>query len=62
MNILTMLPQNSGIAMQESAEQSVELYILTDSTWAKGEYILTCAVYSQNDGLVGLEQGIVEVV
>lgn len=61
MNILTLLPQNSGIAMQESAKQNVELYILTDTTWAKGEYILTCAVYSQKDGLIGMGQGIVEV-
>lgn len=62
MNILTLLPQNSGVAYQESAEEKVELYIFTESTWAKGEYILTCAVYSQNDGLIGMGQGIVEVV
>jgi methanogen extracellular protein (TIGR04279 family) len=62
MKILYMLPQNSAIAMQESTEHSVELYLLTDPTWAKGEYVLTCAVYSPKKGLMGLQQGVVEVV
>ncbi len=62
MKILYMLPQNSAIAMQESAEQNVDLYLFTDPSWAKGKYILTSAVYSPKKGLIGLRQGTIEVV
>ncbi len=62
MKILYMLPQNSAVAMQESAEQNVELYLFTDPAWEKGEYILTCAVYSPKKGLMGMRQGTIEVV
>ncbi len=62
MNLSAILPQNCAVAMQPSAEPEVELYLLTDTTWAKGEYILTSAVYSPDEGLMGLRQDRVEVV
>jgi methanogen extracellular protein (TIGR04279 family) len=62
MNLSAILPQNSTAAMQPSTEPEVELYLLTDSALAKGEYILTSAVYSPKKGLMGLRQGTIEVV
>lgn len=61
MNLLTILPQNSAIAMQESTSEKVELYLFTDPALSKGEYVLTCAVYAPGSGLMGLRQGTVEV-
>ncbi len=60
--ILYMLPQNSTITYQESTKPEAELYLFTDPAWAKGEYILTSAVYSPDEGLMGLRQDRVEVV
>ncbi len=62
MNLLNLLPQNSGIAMQELREHTVELYIITEPNLAKGEYILTCAAYSSDRGLIGLRQKTIEVI
>lgn len=62
MKILYLLPQNSTVAMQKSSEQDVDLYLFTDPSWAKGEYILTGAVYSPKNGLVGMRQGTIEVI
>ncbi len=62
MNLTAILPQNCAVAMQPSKEPEVELYLLTDQAWAKGEYILTSAVYSSGEGLMGLRQDRVEVV
>jgi methanogen extracellular protein (TIGR04279 family) len=62
MNLSAILPQNSTVAMQPSTEPEVELYLLTDSALAKGEYILTSAVYSPKKGLMGMRQGTVEVI
>lgn len=60
--ILYMLPQNSTITYQESTMPETKLNLFTDPGWAKGEYILTSAVYSSNEGLMGLRQDRVEVV
>lgn len=62
MNLTAILPQNCALAMQPSTEPEVELNLLTDRTWTKGEYILTSAVYSSGEGLMGLRQDRVEVV
>lgn len=56
MNLMSLLPANSAAGMQESSEAEVEFYLLTDGTWPKGDYILTCAVYSRNGGLLDLKQ------
>ncbi len=61
MRMLDILPQNSAVAMQESAGKSVDLYLFTDQDWAKGEYILTCAAYSPKNGLMSLRQKTVEM-
>ena len=62
MDLLYLLPQNSAVAIQESLQSDVELFLITDTAWPKGEYILTCAVYSSKEGLLGLKQETVKVI
>ena len=62
MDLLYLLPQNSAVAIQESLQSEVELFLITDTAWPKGEYILTCAVYSSKEGLLGLKQETVKVI
>lgn len=56
MSVLTILPADSALAYQESKETEAELILLTDEPLKKGEYTLTCAVYSARRGLMGLMQ------
>lgn len=62
MNLLPLLPANSAVGLQESTQPGVDLILLTDKPWEKGEYILTCGVYSPGRGLLGIKQGEVEVI
>jgi len=62
MDLLYLLPQKSTIAIQESLQSEVELFLITDTAWRKGEYILTCAVYSSKEGLLGMKQETVKVM
>lgn len=62
MDLLYLLPQNSAVAIQESLQSDVELFLITDTAWPKGEYILTCAVFSSKEGLLGLKQETVKVM
>ena len=62
MDLLYLLPQNSAVAIQESLQSEVELFLITDTAWPKGEYILTCAVFSSKEGLLGLKQETVKVM
>ena len=62
MNLLPLLPANSAIGLQESTQPGVDLILLTDKPWEKGEYILTCGVYSPGKGLLGIKQSEVEVI
>lgn len=62
MNMLPLLPQNSAVGLQESTQPGVDLILMTDKPWEKGEYILTCAVYSSAKGLLGIKQNKIEVI
>lgn len=61
-DMISLLPEDSAVSMQESIKSSVELVLLADGPWKKGKYVVVCAIYSQAAGLEGLEQRIVEVV
>ncbi|MCX6677690.1 MAG: hypothetical protein NTU95_07065 [Methanothrix sp.] len=61
MNLLPLLPANSAVGLQESTLPGVDLILLTDKPWEKGEYILTCAAYSPGKGLLGIKQSEVEI-
>ncbi len=62
MSMISLLPDNSAISMQEATLSAVELIFLTDGSWVKGEYVIVCAIYSPEVGLQGLKQKIVEVI
>jgi hypothetical protein len=61
MSLMFLLPSNSAVAMQDTNQSEVELILLTDPTWPRGEYILTAAAYSQTQGLLDLKQGTIMV-
>ena len=61
MNLLPLLPANSAVGLQESTHPEVDLILLADKPWEKGEYILTCAAYSPGKGLLGIKQSEVEI-
>jgi methanogen extracellular protein (TIGR04279 family) len=58
--LLPIIPQDSAVAMDESNKTESEMYLLTDSGWKPGRYVLTCGVYS-NRGLDGIGQKIIEM-
>jgi len=62
MNLLPLLPANSAVGLQESTQPGVDLILLTDKPWEKGEYILTGGIYSPGKGLLGIKQSVVEVI
>lgn len=62
MNMLPLLPQNSTIGLQESTQSGADLILLTDKPWNRGNYILTCGVYSSEKGLLGIKQSEVRVI
>ncbi|MDQ1262755.1 MAG: hypothetical protein QG575_1936, partial [Euryarchaeota archaeon] len=62
MNLLPLLPANSAIGLQESAQPGVDLILLPDRSWEKGEYILTGAIYSPGKGLLGIKQSEILVI
>jgi len=57
--LLPIIPQDSAVALDESNKTESEVYLLTDSGWKPGRYVLTCGVYS-NMGLDGIGQKIIE--
>ena len=61
MNLLPLLPPNSAIGLQESAQPGVDLILMTDLSWKTGYYVLTCGIYSPEKGLIGIKQTNVEV-
>ncbi|MDD1760070.1 MAG: hypothetical protein LUQ44_05635 [Methanothrix sp.] len=56
MRLLYLLPSNSAVGIQESQQSETEIFMITDETWPKGEYILTYAIYSRQEGLLGIKQ------
>lgn len=61
MKVLMLLPEDSGASMEASTKPEAELYLITDPAWEKGNYTLTCGVYS-GKVLDGLKQSTIEVV
>ncbi|HCO18956.1 MAG TPA: hypothetical protein DIT39_05020 [Tissierellales bacterium] len=62
MNLLPLLPTGSAVGLQESTQPGVDLILMTDQPWKKGQYVLICGVYSPEKGLVGIKQANVEVI
>lgn len=62
MDMVSLLPEDSAVSMQESARSAVDLVLLADGPWKKGEYVIVCAIYSPGVGLEGLKQKIVKVI
>jgi hypothetical protein len=62
MNLLPLLPQGSAVGLQESTQPGVDLILMTDQPWKKGQYVLTCSIYSPVKGLIGIKQTNVEVI
>jgi methanogen extracellular protein (TIGR04279 family) len=60
--ILSILPEESSAAVQESERPRAELYLLTDPDWHRGEYMLLCAICASGQGIVAIEQSELEVV
>ena len=60
--ILSILPEDSSAAVQESSRPQARLYLLTDPDWQRGKYMLICAVYSSGQGIVAIRQSVIEVV
>ncbi len=59
-NLLMIFPEDSAAAVQDSADGSAELYLITDDTWEVGTYVLTCCVISEGT-VVGMNQTEVEI-
>jgi hypothetical protein len=62
MKLLPLLPASSAVGLQESTQPGVDLVLLTDKPWVKGEYILTGGIYSPGKGLLGIKQQEIEVI
>ncbi len=62
MSLLPLLPANSAIGLQESTQQGVDLILLPDKSWEKGEYILTGGIYSPGKGLLGIKQSEILII
>jgi len=60
MSLMNMMPADSTMALQESSGEAT-LYLITDSTWPKEKYIITCAVFSKRGDLVGINQRFLEL-
>ncbi|OPY53319.1 MAG: hypothetical protein A4E49_01426 [Methanosaeta sp. PtaU1.Bin112] len=61
MDLLPLLPENSAVGLQESSHPGVDLILLPDNSWVKGEYILTGGIYSPGKGLVGIKQSVIHI-
>jgi len=61
LNLFAILPQDSAVGMQPTTKHEAEFYLMTDSGWEHGSYILTCVVYSPEKGILGMRQIPVEV-
>jgi len=62
MDLLALLPTNSAVGLQESTQPRVDLILLPEKSWAKGEYILTGGIYSPGKGLLGTKQSDIEII
>ncbi len=61
LKLFAILPQDSAVGMQVASKPEAEFYLMTDSGWEPGSYILTCVVYSSGKGILGMRQIPVEV-
>jgi methanogen extracellular protein (TIGR04279 family) len=62
LKLLSMLPENSAVGMQDSTKPEAGFHLITDPEWARGDYILICVAYSSESGMLGMGQKEVEVV
>ena len=62
MQIITLLPADSAVGMQETNGDGAEIILITGSEWEKGNYILICGVYSPGKGLSGIKEMEIEVI
>jgi hypothetical protein len=61
-NLLPLLPQGSAVGLQESTQPGVDLILMTDQPWEKGQYVLICGIYSPEKGPIGIKQANVEMI
>jgi methanogen extracellular protein (TIGR04279 family) len=61
MQIITLLPIDSAVGMQETKGEGAEIILITDSAWEKGDYVLVGGVYSPGKGLLSLGEKMIEV-
>ena len=62
MQIITLLPMDSAVGMQETEGEEAEIILITGAEWEKGNYILICGVYSPGRGLLGIKEKMIEVI
>jgi methanogen extracellular protein (TIGR04279 family) len=62
MQIITLLPMDSAVGMQETKGEEAEIILITGEEWEKGSYILICGVYSPGRGLLGIREKMIEVI
>jgi len=62
MQIITLLPMDSAVGMQETKGEEAEIILITGAEWEKGSYILICGVYSPGKGLLGIREKTIEVI
>jgi methanogen extracellular protein (TIGR04279 family) len=62
MQIITLLPMDSAVGMQETKGEGAEIILITGAEWEKGSYILICGVYSPGRGLLGIKEKMIEVI
>lgn len=60
-DIFPILPQDSAFALDESSGIKSEIFLITDTAWEPGEYILTCGIYSRH-GLAAIKQKCIELM
>jgi methanogen extracellular protein (TIGR04279 family) len=62
MQIITLLPMDSAVGMQETEGEGAEIILITGAEWEKGNYVLICGVYSPGRGLLGIKEKMIEVI
>jgi hypothetical protein len=60
-SMISIIPEDCAIGVDESEGDSGHLVMLTDSGIKRGKYLLICAIYSKENGIVGLDYRPIEV-
>ena len=61
MDLLMLMPSNSGIALPDMQEGEASFALITDRDWEGGSYILTCIAVTEDLKLVGIAERELEV-